>query len=69
MHPAFKGAAFDDDFQTKLSLYSAYYAETCHEFALPISAIEHQGNKATCVDVEAVTKHLQRCVKSGRYEI
>jgi len=50
--------------KSKLLLYSeAYYAEACNELAEPISAIQRQVNTATCVDVEAVAKHLQRCVR------
>jgi len=38
----------------------------CIEFVVPISASEHQGNTATCIDVEAFANRLQCCVRFGR---
>jgi len=42
-------------------------AEACNEFAVPVSASLRQiSNTASCVDVDAVANHLQRCVRFGR---
>jgi len=51
----FQQSKFDKpDTKPNLSLYSAYYAEACNEFAVPNSASQSQDNTATCVYVEAV---------------
>jgi len=40
-----------------------YYTEARNEFTVPNSVSKHQGNTATCIDVEALVNHLQCYVR------